>query len=283
MLTDTHAHLDFEDFQNDLEDVIGRARAAGVNRIITIGTTIEGCRRSLELAEKFSPTVFAAVGIHPNEAWEVGEVWLEELQQMARHPRVVAIGECGLDYHRPPMPDPALSPTAALGATTSENLEHTITLMRWKEQQAYVFRMQLELAAQLGLNVIVHQRDSWTDCLNILDEAPPGIRAVFHCFSGTRQQAEELINRGHLISFTGIVTFKNAEEIRQVVASIPDNSFMVETDCPYLAPAPHRGSRCEPAHVVETAKKIAEVRRVHIEALSELTEKTAESFFHWKR
>jgi len=281
MFTDTHAHLDFEEFANDVEEVIRRAESVGVRRIITIGTTIEGCRRSLTLAEKFSPTVFAAVGIHPNEAQDLSEGWLEELQQLARHPRVVAIGECGLDYHRPPVQDPALSPLAAVGATTSRDFDHTLILMRWKEKQAYVFRMQLELAAELGLNVIVHQRDSWSDCLNILDEAPPGVRAVFHCFSGSRHQAEELISRGHLVSFTGIVTFKNAEEIRQVAAQVPANSFMVETDCPYLAPTPHRGSRCEPAHVVEIAKIMAQIRAVRYDEISRLTEATAESFFQF--
>lgn len=280
-LTDTHAHLDFPEFEKDLDDVIERARLAGVTRIITIGTTIAGCRRALQLAEKFAPTVFAAVGIHPNEAEDEPDGWLDELEQLAKHPRVVAIGECGLDYHRPPVPDPALSPLAALGASSTEDVEATLRLLRWKEKQAYVFRMQLELAAQLGLNAIIHQRDAWEDCLAILDDAPPGVRGVFHCFGGTQAQASELLVRGHLMSFTGIVTFKNAESVREVVRALPQDSFMVETDCPYLAPVPHRGSRCEPAHVVHVAEKIAEVRGISKDEVARITETNAESFFRF--
>jgi len=283
MFSDTHAHLDFEEFQNDLEQVVHRALQAGVTRIITIGTTVQGCRRSVQLAETYSPYVFAAVGIHPNEAQNLSDGWWEELNQLARHPRVVAIGECGLDYHRPPQQQ-THSPTQ--GECCEEpinNDEQDFIIQSWKEQQAFVFRMQLELAARAELNVIIHQRDSWRDCINILEEAAPGIRAVFHCFSGTLEQARELLQRNHLLSFTGNVTFKKAEHIRAVVAQIPENSFMIETDCPFLAPVPHRGSRCEPAYVIDTAKKIAEIRGIRLEDVSRLTETTVDGFFKWKK
>ncbi len=281
MFTDTHAHLDFPDFQTDLDDVIQRAAQVGVHRIITIGTTIAGCRRSLELADKYAPIVYAAVGIHPNETEELEDDWLDQLTQLAKHPRVVAIGECGLDYHRPPVSDPALSPLAALGASSTEEVEATMRLMQWKEKQAYVFRMQLELAAEMGLNVIIHQRDSWQDCLSVLDDAAPSVRGVFHCFGGTESQARELLERGHMMSFTGIVTFKNAEGVRDVVKMLPENAFMVETDCPYLAPVPHRGERCEPAFVTHVAGKIAEIRGLSREEVSRITEQNATRFFRF--
>jgi len=260
MLIDTHAHLDYPDYDPDRAEVLARARAAGVTEVISIGTRLDSSRRALALAENHTG-VWAAVGVHPCEA---GPESLEEvaaLRALTLHPRVVALGEIGLDYHRlPEDPDAA----AALRVT-----------------QAVVFRAQLALAAEAGLNVVVHQRDSWDDTLAILQEFTGRLRAVYHCFGGTTAQAEELFALGHLISFTGIVTFKNAAVVRETARAIPLDRFMVETDCPYLAPVPHRGKRCEPAHTRLVAEQIAALRGVPLEQVAEATTATARGFFRF--
>lgn len=259
MITDTHAHLDFPDFSNDLPDVLARAAAAGVRRIVTIGTTLESSRRAVDLANSL-PNVFAAVGIHPNNATEAPADFLLELKTLVAAPRVVAIGEAGLDYFRMP-------PDADISAV--------------KQRQAEVFRAQLDLAAELGLNVIIHERTAWEDTVEILREYTGRLRGVFHCFGKGPAQMQEILNLGHLVSFTGIVTFKNAADVQASAAAVPADRFMVETDCPFLAPTPFRGGRCEPAHTRQTAEKIAALRNVTFEQLAELTEATAEGFFRF--
>jgi len=286
MLIDTHAHLDFPDFANDLGDVIRRAADAGVTRIITIGTSIESSRRAIELAEKY-PAVYAAIGVHPSYADEAEEDVFDPLDELAKHPRVVAIGETGLDYHRLPSEQVAkekqVQVMTALRTETDEEIEAQIRDGAYKSKQASLFQQQLDLAVELGLNVVIHQRDAWEDTLKIMQPYTGKLRGVFHCFGGTLDQANEAFNLDHFVSFTGIVTFKNGAAVREVAAEIPLWKFMVETDCPYLAPAPFRGKRCEPAHTRTVAEAIAAARGISLEEISEATTETAEGFFRFNR
>lgn len=279
MLTDTHAHLDYPDFADDLDAVLDRAEQAGVTRILTIGTGIESSRRAVALAEKY-PSVHAVVGIHPTNVEEEPEGWLSVLHGLATHPKVAAIGETGLDYHHLPSEQLSSSPAlTALQAEMAEDTEAVIVDGSYRSAQAEAFSAQLDLACELGLNVVIHQRNAWDDTIEILKPYAGRVRGVFHCFGNTPDQAREILALGHLVSFTGIVTFKNAPLVREVVAMVPEGSYMVETDCPYLAPAPHRGKRCEPAHTRLVAEKIAEVRGATLEEIAAATEKTARVFF----
>lgn len=279
MLTDTHAHLDYPDFAADLDAVLERARQAGVHRIITIGTGIEGSRRAVALAEKH-PSIYAVVGVHPTNVEEESGDWINVLRGLATHPKVAAIGETGLDYHRLPSEQLSSSPAvSALQAEMAEDTEAMIVDGSYRSAQAEAFSAQLDLACELGLNVVIHQRDAWDDTIEILKPYTGRVRGVFHCFGNMPDQAEEILAMGHLVSFTGIVTFKNAPIVREVAAMVPENAFMVETDCPYLAPVPDRGKRAEPAHTRLVAEKIAEVRGATLEQISAATEKTAGGFF----
>jgi TatD DNase family protein len=262
MLIDTHSHLDFPDFASDLDAVLARAEDAGVTRIITIGTSLESSRRALAITEERAQ-VFAVVGVHPNSASEAPEDFITELRELARHPKVAAIGETGLDYHRLP------------GSQLADDAE--------KARQASVFEQQLELAAELGLNVVIHERDAWDDTLALLKPYTGRLRAVFHCFGKSPQHAQQLLDDGHLVSFTGIVTFKNAQEAHATAAWIPGHSFMVETDCPFLAPVPFRGKRCEPAHTRQVAERIALLRGETLESVAASATANAESFFRLSR
>lgn len=262
MLIDTHAHLDYTDYDPDRAEVIARATAAGVTEIISIGTRIDSSTRALQLAENF-PNIWATVGIHPGEVDEAPDDAVERLRALAQSSRVVAVGEIGLDYHRLP--------------------ENPAEAEANKQRQAVLFRQQLELTAELGLNAVIHQRDSWDDTLKILSGFTGKVRGVFHCFGGTIEQAQEVIALGHLISFTGIVTFKNARQVQATAQDIAFNQFMVETDCPYLAPAPDRGKRCEPAHTRRVAEQIAQLRGVSLEEIAARTTETAREFFKFER
>lgn len=259
MLTDTHAHLASKQFTSDLPDIVGRAHEAGVTRIICIGTTLEDARQVLEIAETYDE-VFATVGIHPCDADTVEDAsFVDELRTLAQHPKVVGIGEIGLDYfHAPP---------------------EGFALEDWKKHQAFVLERQLELAAELGLNVVLHNRESFDDLVAQVLLWSGRLRGVFHCFTGTAAQALPLIAKGHLVSFTGIVTFKNGQITQDCARVLPDGGYMLETDCPYLAPMPHRGKRNEPAHVRHTAEFVAALRGVSLDALAEQTSATAREFF----
>ena len=263
-LIETHAHLDYPDFQGDLEEVVARAREAGVMRILTIGTGIESSRRAVALTERF-PNVFAVVGVHPTNVEEEGTEFVPALRELALHPKVAAIGETGIDHHHLP-----------------EGLEGE-KLAAWKIRQAEAFRIQLDLAAELGLNVVIHQRDAWEPTLEVLRDYTGKVRGVYHCFGGTPEQAAEVAALGHLVSFTGIITFKNAEQVRLTAAAVSSDGYMVETDCPYLAPVPHRGKRAEPAHTRLVAEKVAEVRGVSLDEVAAQTTRTAEAFFRFHR
>jgi TatD DNase family protein len=287
MLIDTHAHLDYPDFAGDFEDVLRRANEAGVTRIITIGTSVESSRRAIALAEKY-PNVYAVIGVHPTAADESGEDVITPLRELAKSPHVVAIGETGLDYHRLPSIELAKERKAqvfakALQSSTEEQIEADIHDGSYKSKQASLFEQQLDLAAELGLNVVIHQRDAWDDTLEIIRPYSDKLRGVFHCFGGTLEQAKEVLDLNHLVSFTGIVTFKNGASVREVAANVPLWQFMVETDCPYLAPVPFRGKRCEPAHTRLVADSIAAARGINVEELASATTQTAEEFFRFNR
>jgi TatD DNase family protein len=263
-LIETHAHLDYPDFEADLEGVIARAAEAGVTRIISIGTGIGSSRRAVALAERF-PNVYAVVGVHPTNVEEEGLDFLPALRELARHPRVVGIGETGIDHHHLP-----------------EGVEGA-ELSAWKSRQSEAFRIQLDLAVELGLNVVIHQRDAWEPTLEVLRPYTGTVRGVYHCFGGTPEQAADVAALGHLVSFTGIITFKNAEQVRLTAAAVPADGYMVETDCPYLAPVPHRGKRAEPAHTRLVAERIAEVRGISLGEVASSTTATAEKFFRFVR
>ena len=255
MLTDTHAHLDYPEFQSDFPAVLARAEAAGVKRLISIGTGLDSSRAAASLAQNH-PQIFSAAGIHPNHVPDERTDFLPALREIAMLPRVVAIGETGLDYFRLAKDDTAS-----------------------RIAQAAAFRAQLDLAAELTLPVIIHERAAWDDTLAILREYTGRVHAVFHCFGKSPDHAREVLALGHLVSFTGIVTFKNAPDAQASAASVPLDSFIVETDCPYLAPAPHRGQKCEPAFVRHTAEHIAALRGIPLEELAAATEATVDRFF----
>ena len=286
MLIETHAHLDYPDFANDFDDVLRRATDAGVTRIITIGTSVESSRRAIDLAEKY-PNIFAVIGVHPTYALQVAEDVITPLRELAKNPRVAAIGEIGLDYHHLPSVEAAkqkhIQVFNALQSETEEQIEARIEDGAYKSKQAELFEQLLDLAVELRLNVVIHQRDAWDDTLEILRNYGRQVSGVFHCFGGTLNQANEVLDLGHLVSFTGIVTFKNGKQVREVAAKVPIDRFMVETDCPYLAPVPFRGKRCEPAHTRLVAEEIAKARGASLEEIAGATTATAEEFFRFER
>jgi TatD DNase family protein len=264
MLVDTHAHLDFPEYAADLPLALERAQAAGVTRIINISTSLASSLRAVALAEAH-PQIYAAVGVHPCYVDESPDEIREPLSSLLEHPKVVAVGETGLDYHRTGEPPGEAVPRAAWEAN--------------RLRQAEFFRLQLDLAEEHGLSVVVHQRDSWEDTLAILRPYCGRIKAVFHCFGGTLAQAEELLALGFCVSFTGIVTFKNAALVHETAARLPAGSFFLETDCPFLAPVPHRGKRCEPAYTRLVAERIAQLRNESLETLAAHTTEAANTFF----
>lgn len=286
MLIETHAHLDYPDFAKDLHEVLRRANEAGVTRIVTIGTSLESSRRAIELAET-QPAVFATVGVHPTSIEDADEDVITPLRELAKHPRVVAIGETGLDYHRLPSEAVAkeeqVQVMSALRTETDEEIEAQIRDGAYKSKQASVFQQQLDLAVELGLNVVIHQRDAWEDTLKIIRPYSGKVRGVFHCFGGSLDEANVVLDLDHLVSFTGIVTFKNGAAVREVAAQIPLWKFMVETDCPYLAPVPYRGKRSEPAYTRIVAETIAAARKIPLDEVAAATTETAEAFFQFNR
>jgi TatD DNase family protein len=265
---DTHAHLDYPDYAADLPEVIARAQAAGISKIISIGTSLDSSERAIRLAEKF-PGVYAAVGWHPTEAMKAPNDLRPALREFAKHPKVVAIGETGLDYHH--------------HLPSEENGGASVPTSRldtdYKKKQAEIFRQQMEVAVEFGLNCVIHQRISFDDTLAQMRPFIGKTRGVFHCFGETVERMKQVFEIGSLVSFTGIVTFKNAQNVRDCVAAAPLDKFMLETDCPYLAPVPFRGKRCEPAYVKEISEMVAQVKNCPLEELSAATCQTAKGFF----
>jgi len=260
---DTHAHLNYPDFADELPQLLERAASAGITKIVCIATDLESSKRVLEIAERYA-NVFAAVGWHPSDVMAAPPDIRPALRQLARNPKVVAIGETGLDYHRLPVAKPGAAPVDVEG---------------YKGKQATLFRQHLEVAAELGLNCVIHERDALEDTLAIFETLAERTRGVFHCFSKDPITMQRILRLGSLVSFTGILTFKNGQNIRETLAATPLDQFMLETDSPFLAPVPYRGKRCEPAYVKEIAAAAAQVKGCSLEELSAATCKTAESFF----
>ena len=280
---DTHAHLDYPDYAPDLPEVVARAQAAGITKIISIGTSLDGSERAIRLAEKFQ-NVYAAVGWHPTEAEKAPSDLRPALREFARHPKVVAIGETGLDYHHLPNGTPVSRPAIKGDATKHAGLETGAPATaadneRYKQKQADIFQQQLEVAAEFGLNCVIHQRTAFDDTIAQMKPFIGKTRGMFHCFGETVARMKQVFEIGSLVSFTGIVTFKNAQNVRDCVTAAPLDKFMLETDCPYLAPVPYRGKRCEPAYVKEISEMVAQVKDCPLETLSAATCRMALKFF----
>lgn len=254
-IIDSHAHMDFPDFAGKEEEVISRAKEAGVFKIINVGVDLERSKKSIELAKKFKGTVFATVGLHPHEALEVKRNELREIRELAESPGVIAIGECGLDFYR----------------VNSEDE---------KERQIQLFRSQIDLANELELPLVIHSREAEKETLEILREYKGKAKGgVVHCFTGSLDFARELIGLGYYIGFTGIITFDKTGELEKVIKEVPLDKVLVETDAPFLAPIPYRGKTNEPAYVVEVASKIARLKGVEFNEVAKQTTANAENLF----
>jgi TatD DNase family protein len=250
MLVDSHCHLDFPDFAPELDAVVSRAAAAGVGHMVTISTRVRRHAQVLAIAERF-PTVTCSVGTHPHHAHEELDITAADLIERARHPKVVAIGEAGLDYHYD---------------------------FSTPDAQAQGFRTHIAAARATQLPLVIHTREADEDCARILeDEMGKGaFPAVLHCYTGGPELARRAVALGCHIGFTGIVTFKNSGALREIAAAVPAGHFLIETDAPYLAPLPYRGKRNEPAYVTEVAKVLATVRGV---SADEIARQTTDNFF----
>ena len=249
---DSHAHLDAPEFEPDIDQVIARALTAGVSHIITIGAGYgtESAKRAVALADKHE-SVFAAIGVHPHDAKALPD--LSELAQLIAHPKVVAIGETGLDFFRDWSPF---------------------------DLQEKWFRAQISFALKYSKPLIIHSREAGPKCLEILTELGASkVGGVFHCFAEDAEFAKRLSQINFLVSFPGTITFKKADKLREVMAQIPLTQIMVETDAPFMAPEPNRSKRCESAFVVDTARKIAEIKGVPFEQVAQVTSETARKFF----
>ena len=260
MFVDSHAHLDGKQFDSDREQVIARAREAGVRTMVAIGNG-DGppdLDAGVKLADKY-PFMYATIGIHPHEARLASDHAYSEMERLARHPKVIAWGEIGLDYYYDHSP---------------------------RDTQKDVFVRQMELAAAAKLPIVIHCRPSdnsenaWDDCLQLIQEhwAPHGIGGILHCFTGTWPHARRALDMGFMVSFAGNLTFPKAQQIRDAALQVPLDRILIETDCPYLAPIPYRGKRNEPAYVTETARKLGELRGISIQ---EAGERTARNFYNF--
>lgn len=265
MIVDSHCHLASKRFSHEeLSDLVGRAKAAGVERMVTLATCLGDVEQNLEIAKR--PEVFAALGIHPCDVHEAPDDAVLQLAKHMNDERVCAVGETGLDYFHP----------APEGWTEED----------FRERQRRFLREHFQLAMDSGLNVVIHTRDregtaSFMDALEIYREFSGKVRAVFHCFVSQWPQAELVLGEGGLVSFGGVTTFKKSEAIREAVARCPAGGFMLETDSPYLAPEPHRGKRNEPAFTAEIAKRIAKSRNETLDELARHTSEAANRFFRW--
>ena len=252
-ITDTHAHYDDEAFDGDRYELLDRLFAEKCDKIVTLGCDLEKSRSSLELADRYE-NMYAAVGVHPENCGDVPDDFIEELEKLAMHPKAAAIGEIGLDYHW-------------------EGFD--------RDRQIRFFREQLELAKKLGMPVCVHSRDCTKDMLDILREYKPN--GVMHCFSGSTETAREILSFGMMISFTGLITFKNARKAVEACEYIPIDRIMLETDCPYMTPVPHRGERNDSGNLLFTAQKIAEIKGLSVEETVRICNENAERFFRFDK
>ena len=254
-LIDSHAHIDFPQFADDREAMLERARAAGVTMLVAIGTGPgpEKLDAALPFAER-NDWIYTTVGIHPHEAKEVTQTHLDELARLAKHPKVIAWGEIGLDYFYDHSP---------------------------RDLQANVFREQMELSKAARKPIVIHCRDAWHDCMKILEEewAPTGLGGILHCFSSSLEDAKRGVDIGFMISFAGNSTFPKAQNLRDIAKALPLENILIETDSPYLAPVPYRGKRNEPAYVAEVAKMLGSVRNLSAEEAAARTSENFRRFF----
>jgi TatD DNase family protein len=253
-LVDSHCHIQGPEFAEDLESVIERARQAGVDRMVVVGGAgdLGGNSDAVELAER-NPGLFATVGMHPHDAKDVSEADFEKLRKLARNKRVVAIGETGLDFYYDHSP---------------------------RETQIRVFRRFIELAKETDLPLVVHDRDAHKEIADLLRSEGDGrLRGVIHCFTGDFEAAKNFLDLGFFLSFSGIITFKNAGPLREVLKHVPLDRLLIETDSPYLAPVPHRGRRNEPAFVRSVAETVASVRKENLETVGEATTRNVQKLF----
>ena len=250
-LFDTHAHYVSGAFNADRDEVVAALPERGVTRAVCPGDDLDASARAVELAAKY-PHVYAAVGVHPEECEGWGAEMMEAVRALAQKPKVVAIGEIGLDYHWPNNPP--------------------------RELQKRAFHDQLALAGELGLPAIVHDREAHGDSLAAVREHP-GVRGVFHCYSGSAEDAKTLLRLGWYLSFTGVITYKNARKALEVIQAVPLERIMVETDSPYLTPEPYRGRRNDSGYVHLVAEKIAQVKGLTVEEVAETTYQNALAFF----
>lgn len=260
MLIDTHVHLDSKEFQGDVTNVLARARAAGVAKMINVGYDALSSRRGIDLS-RMNQEIFVAVGIHPHNALGFDIEAYQQILTLASHKKVVAIGEIGLDYYY-------LKRSSQYSNYPS------------REHQIIAFEQMMDLALELKLPVIIHAREADADILAILKSYSPEVTGVIHCFSGDFDFASQVLDLGFAISFTGNITFKNNDKLREVVTRIPLGSIMIETDCPDLAPEPYRGKRNEPSLVVKIAEKIAEIKQVSFSEVARTTTRKAEKLFN---
>ena len=251
MLFDTHAHLNDRAFQEDRDALIAGLPQQGVGLIMNPGCNLEDSRLSVELAEKY-PFVYAAVGSHPDSADEVNEEIIEQYRRLCRHEKVKAIGEIGLDYHYEDIP---------------------------REIQKKAFVMQMELARETGLPVIIHERDAHDDGMQIVKDFPQ-VTGVFHCYSGSAEMARQLVDLGWYIGFTGVLTFKNARKAVETAQSIPLERIVLETDCPYMAPEPFRGKRNHPGYLYRMAEKLGELRGLSVEEIHAITTENGKRLYN---
>ena len=256
MFTDSHAHIDGPEFEADREEVIERARSAGVSVILNVGTGDPhsgAFERAIELGKKHE-SVYTAIGTHPHDARLYDDQAEDKIKSLIKSERVIAWGEIGLDFHYDNSP---------------------------RDVQIAVFKRQLQAARECDLPVVIHTREAESETIEILKSDYAGVerRGVFHCFSGSMQLAQRAIELGFMISFSGIVTFKKADELREVATQVPLDRLLIETDCPFLSPIPYRGKRNEPAYVVEVARCLADIHGVEIEEIGCITSENFKSLF----
>ena len=245
MFIDSHAHLFLPNFKDDIDEVIEKAKEAGIKYIIVPATDIETAKQTLELTKKYD-MIYGAAGVHPHDTKDWDSSFISQIEELAKNEKVVAIGEIGLDYYYDFSP---------------------------KEKQIEAFKAQIELAIKLNMPIIVHNRESDEDIMNIIRSYKgSGLKGQFHCYNGSKEDAKELIKLGHFISFTGNITFKKADTLRETLKSIPARYLLTETDSPFMTPVPHRGKRNEPVHVKLVAEKIAEVHNIRIEDVNRIAE-----------
>ena len=250
MLFDSHAHLNDEAFDQDRAELLETSRDAGVGLVMNAGCSLASSREGIALAEAY-PWIYCSVGTHPDTADEVNEEVLEVYRQMCSHPKVKAIGEIGLDYYY-----------------------ETIH----RDAQMRAFRMQMQLAEELDMPVIVHERDAHEDGMSIVKEFPK-VKGVFHCYSGSAEMARQLVDMGWYIGFTGVLTFKDARKAVETAASIPLERILLETDCPYMAPEPYRGKRNHPGYLPKMAEKLAQIRGIPVEEAIRATTENAKRLY----